>query len=325
MSSLARAEAGANAAGGFVYGLLLVNGTLIAGMYAFAKVAGEHGITPLGLLTWQLLFAAIVIGLVAVVRGDLPALKFVNLRYAAIAGVLGITGPNLVTFAALKHVPAGLVGVITALSPALTYAIATLFSAERFEPLRAAGVLLGLAGVMAILLPRGALPDPEALPWAAAAVIAPLLLAGGNVFRSLAWPPGLRPLAAATLLLAIQALVLVPVAAVLGEFEVPRGLTGAKDLPLFGAGVLTAAFYLGAFELQKRGGAIVVGQIGYVITVSSLLLGALVFGERYPLTTFLAVAVVVTGIMLANRRPCPDAVKPLPAVPAMRSHNGCTA
>ena len=63
MSSLARAEAGANAAGGFVYGLLLVNGTLIAGMYAFAKVAGEHGITQLGPLTLQLLLAANEIGL----------------------------------------------------------------------------------------------------------------------------------------------------------------------------------------------------------------------------------------------------------------------
>ncbi len=325
MSSLSRAESGANAAGGFVHGLLLFNGTLIAGMYAFAKVAGEQGITPLGLLAWQLLFAAIVIGAVTAVRGEWPVPTFASLRYAAIAGVLGITGPNLISFAALRHVPAGLIGVITALSPALTYAIATLMRAERFEPLRAAGVLLGFAGVMVILLPRDALPDPEALPWAVVAVIAPLLLAGGNVFRSLAWPSGLRPLAAATLLLAIQALVLVPMAVVLGEFEAPRSLTGAKDLPLLGAGVLTAAFYLGAFELQKRGGAIVVGQIGYVITVSSLLLGALVFGERYPLTTFLAVAVVLAGVMLANRRPYPDAVKPLPAVPVVRSHNGCTA
>lgn len=325
MSSLARAGAGANAAGGFVYGLLLFNGTLIAGMYAFAKVAGGHGISPFGLLAWQLLFAAIVIGVVAAVRGEWPALKPANLRYAAIAGVLGITGPNLVTFAALKHVPAGLVGVITALSPALTYAIATLFSAERFEPLRAAGVLLGLAGVMAILLPRGALPGPEALPWAVAAVLAPLLLAGGNVFRSLAWPPGLRPLAAASLLLAIQALVLVPVAAMLGEFEVPRSLSGARDLPLLGAGALTAAFYLGAFELQKRGGAVVVGQIGYVITVASLLLGALVFGERYPLTTFLAVAVVLAGVMLANHRPRPDGGKRSVEISAVRNHNGCTA
>lgn len=325
MSSWLRAAWSANAAGGFVHGLLLLNGTLIAGMYAFAKVAGGYGISPLGLLTWQLLFASIVIGGVAALRGELPSWTFGNLRYTAIAGVLGITGPNLVTFAALKHVPAGLVGVITALSPALTYAIATLFSAERFQPLRAAGVLLGLAGVMVILLPRGALPEPEALPWALAAVLAPLLLAGGNVFRSLAWPAGLKPLAAASLLLAVQALVLVPVAVALGEFELPRSLTGARDLPLLGAGALTAMFYLGAFELQKRGGAVVVGQIGYVITVASLLLGALVFGERYPLTTFIAVIVVLAGVMLANHRPHQVGGRPRPAHPVVQHRSGCTA
>lgn len=304
MQPLTQTQAGsrAKAEAGFVNVLLCFNGVLIAGVYAFAKVAGEQGVSPLGLLAWQLLFASIVIGAVAVLRGELPELTWANLRYAAVAGVLGITGPNLVTFAALAHIPAGFIGVITALAPGLTYAIAMAFRAEKVQPLRVAGIMLGFAGVMAILLPRGALPSPEALPWALAAVLAPLLLAGGNVFRSLAWPPRLKPMAAASLLLAIQALALVPLSVALDNFEMPRTLFLAKDFALLGAGVLTAAFYLGAFELQKRGGAVVVGQIGYVITVASLALGALVFGERYPLTTVLAVALVMVGVMMVNRR-----------------------
>lgn len=66
-------------------------------------------------------------------------------------------------------------------------------------------------------------------------------------------------------------------------------------------------FYLGAFELQKRGGAVVAGQMGYVITVASLALSDLVFGERYPLTDILVVALVMAGGMLVNRRPRTDA------------------
>lgn len=143
----------------------------------------------------------------------------------------------------------------------------------------------------------------EALPWAFAQLVAPLLLAGGNVFRSLAWPPGLKPMAAASLLLSIQAAVLVPLSLTLDTFEMPQNLASGKDFALLGVGVLTATFYLGAFELQKRGGAVVVGQIGYVITVGSLALGALVFDERYPLTTVLAAGIVIAGIMLVNGRP----------------------
>lgn len=283
--------------------LLAVNGTLIAGIYAFAKVAGTHGIAALGVLAWQVLFAAIVMMAVVALRGELPRLTGANLRYAGVAGLLGITGPNLVTFAALAHLPAGLIGVITALSPLFTYALALMLRVERPSALRAAGVVLGLAGVLAIVLPRGALPTPDALPWALLAIAAPLLLAGGNVFRSLAWPRDLKPMSAAALLLVLQALLLVPAAVAMGQFEAPRALLRQQDVALLGAGALTAAFYLGAFELQKRGGPVVVGQLGYVITIASLAIGMLAFGERYPAGTFVAVAVVLAGVALVNRRP----------------------
>jgi drug/metabolite transporter (DMT)-like permease len=197
--------------------------------------------------------------------------------------------------------------VIMALSPLLTYAIALAVRAEKLQPVRAAGIVLGLAGVLAIVLRRSALPSAEALPWALAALLAPLMLAGGNVFRTLAWPAGLKPLGAASLLLALQALVLMPLALAAGEFETPSALLRAQDVALIGAGVLTAAFFLGAFELQRRGGPVVVSQLGYVITVASLAIGALVFGERYPLTMLAAVALVFAGVTLVNRRPPPAA------------------
>ena len=72
-------------------------------------------------------------------------------------------------------------------------------------------------------------------------------------------------------------------------------------MTLLGGGLLTTVFYLGAFELQRRAGPVVVGQLGYVITAASLLIGAVVFGERYPLTAWLAIAAVVGGLALVNR------------------------
>lgn len=285
--------------------LLLVNGTLMAGIYALAKVAGHGGITPLGVLAWQVLFAAFAIGLIAAARGEWPALSLRTVRYAAIAGVLGVTAPSLVTFTALAHVPAGLIGVISALSPVFTYGIALALGVERVHPWRAAGIALGFAGVLAVVLPSGALPNPSALSWVLVALAGPALLAGGNVFRSRAWPAGVTPLGAAALMLVLQAIVLVPVAVAVDAFEAPRALFRPSDLALLGAGALTAAFYLGAFELQKRGGPVVVGQLGFVMTVASLAIGVAAFGERYPLTAFAAVAVVLAGVALVNRPVAP--------------------
>ncbi len=283
--------------------LLMSNGTLIAGIYACAKIATGAGLAPVGVLAWQVSFAAVVMAVVVALRGELPALTGANLRYAGTAGVLGITGPNLVTFTAIAHLPAGLIGVITALSPVFTYVIALALRIERVTALRAAGVVLGLAGVLAIVLPRGTLPTPEALPWALAAMAAPLLLASGNVYRSLAWPKGLPPMAAAALLLVLQAAVLVPVTVVSGDFAAPGAAFRPEDFALLGAGALTAIFYLSAFELQKRAGPVVVGQLGYVITVASLIIGAVVFGERFPPSAFAAIGVVLLGVTLVNRRP----------------------
>lgn len=278
--------------------LLILNGTWMAGIYAFAK-AGTTA--ALGVLAWQLLFGTLVVGAVAGWRGELAPLRRTTLRYAAIAGLLGVSLPSLATFCAITQVPAGLVGAIGALAPLFTYALALAWRVERPHALRALGLLLGLAGVLALLRPDGALPDAAALPWALLAIAAPLLLAAGNLFRTLAWPPGLAPLGAASLVLGLQAVVVVPLAILTGDFVLPLPADDAGDLALLGGGLLTAAFHLGAFELQRRAGPVLVGQLGYVITAVSLVIGVLAFDEHYGAPALLAVATVFAGIVLVHR------------------------
>lgn len=289
-----------------LHALLVGCGALLAGVYAFGKLGAAAGVSALGLLAWQLLFAALVVGAVAAARGELPALTPANLGYAALAGLLGMTGPYYVTFSALAYLPAGIVGAVTALSPLFTYAITLVVRAERLRTRTALGIALGLGGAVAIAL-RGSPLSPGA-SWAcvALAAAAPLLLASGNVYRTLAWPAALQPLGAATLMVWLQALFLVPLAAARGELRVPAGLE-AGDAALAGAGALTAVFYLGAFELQRRGGPLVVGQLGYVIAVASLAIGFVAFGERYSAATLGAVAAVLAGVALVGARPAQGA------------------
>ncbi|WP_341889596.1 hypothetical protein [Variovorax sp. YR752] len=153
-----------------------------------------------------------------------------------------------------------------------TYAIAVLLRVEALQRQRAAGIDLGLLGVLMLLMPRHGGAEAAALPWAVLALAGPMLLAAGNLFRSLAWPPGLHPPSAASLMPTLQALLVVPGAAALGQLALP----------------------------------VVVGQLGYVITVATLLLGVFMFGERHGATTFAAVATVFAGIMLVHRA-APDA------------------
>lgn len=283
--------------------LLLLNGTLLAAIYACAKVAGLGGITPLGVLAWQLPAAAVLVAAFAAATGQWPRPTHANLRYAAVAGTLGIVLPSLVTFGALRHVPAGTIGVIGALSPAITYLLAIARGVERPVARRAAGVALGLAGVLAMVLPRGSLPSGDALPWAIAALAAPTLLAAGNVYRSTAWPPGLPPLGAATLMLALHAALVVPIAIATGQFVVPTDLARPEDAALAGAAVMMGVLYLGAFELQRRAGPVLTGQLGSVIAVASLVIGVVAFGDVYGMPAIIGVLVVFVGVALVTLRP----------------------
>ena len=288
-----------------VHALLVGNGALIAGVYAFGKVAGEAGIPALAVLAWQVVSAAVIVTAIAALRGDLPRLSGANVRYAAIAGFLGVSAPNLLMFSAAPHLPGGVMGAVMAMSPVLTYAIAVTLRLERLGAKAAAGIGIGFLGTALVIGPLAELGPAGCVLIAAAA---PLLLACANVFRSTAWPSGLSPLAAASLMLVLQALVLAPVALVLQTFQIPSAGITDTNVALWGAGVFTAVFYLGAFELQKRGGPIMVGQLGQVIAIASLAIGVVAFHERYGVQTLAGVSLVIAGVILVNggRSPRPS-------------------
>lgn len=281
--------------------LLVLNGTLLAAVYAFGKLARAGGIDALSLLAWQVGAAAVLITAVAIARRQPPQFGGTVLRYGATAGMLGVAVPNLATFSAIAFLPAGLVGIVVALSPAFTYTIAAALGLERVHAQRAAGVLLGFAGVLLIMLPTGALPDADAAPWLLVALAAPLALALGNIYRTRAWPPGLAPLAAASSMLIVLAATIIPLALANGGVALPSGDFETADLALLGAAAGTTAFYLTAFELQKRGGPVVTSQLGYVISVASLVLGMVFFAERPSAWVWFALGAVLAGIYVVQR------------------------
>lgn len=289
--------------------LLLLNGFLIAALYALGRVAADAQVPPLGLLYWQTLSGALVVGLVAALRGERPGLSWRHVRYYAIAGLLGTTLPYLATYSSLRHLPAGIIGIVGSLSAVFTYAIALSVGTERANMVRSAGIAAGLLGVLGILLPKGALPGPEMAGWVLLAAAAPLALAAGNVYRSRAWPAGLSPLGAASGMLLVQVVALAPAVVLTDSLVLPSTAFTLLDRTLLALAVLASAAYAGLFVLQRRGGPLVVSQLGYVITVATLAIGIALLGERYSNWVWLAVALVFLGVYLVNR----TARTPVPA------------
>lgn len=275
--------------------LLSVAGTLIAAVYASAKLAGSAGLGPLGLLAWQLGAASLILGGICLANGTWPRLDSVRLRYLALAGMLGVSGPNLVTFHVLQDLPAGVVGVVAALSPLFTYLIVIVLRQEAPKLGASLALLAGFIGVAWALWPAGKPLYP--LGAAMASVLAPLLLAAGNVYRSFAWPEGLTPLPAAAVTLLLQAIVIVPLAAFQGQLP-DESAFATVAVPLGVAALGSAAFFLATFRLQRRAGAVITGQLGYVITLASLAIGAVLFDERPSGHMAWAVLLVVGSVLV---------------------------
>src|SRR5690606_41474479 len=91
----------------------------------------------------------------------------------------------------------------------VTWLLAVLLRLERLRMVRLLGVLLGLGGgvLLAAAKARGA---DGAQGWAVLVLAIPVMLAVGNIYRTLRWPSGTSPVFLAALMLFGGALTLLP-------------------------------------------------------------------------------------------------------------------
>lgn len=220
-------------------------------------------------------------------------------RYAFISGFLSYVMPNLLTFSAIPKIGSGLAAIMFALSPVTTAALSILLKVRPPSLLGLAGIALGLIGALVIIVFRGSSFSVEATWWLGLALLIPVFLAIGNIYRTLAWPEGASPrrLAAVTNLAAVAPLLLVAV------FE-----SGTLDLsPLLVSPGLVAlqvavssAMFLMFFRLQQIGGPTYLSQIGYVAAAVGVVIGVTWLGESYPPGVWAGTAVIAGGIALAT-------------------------
>ncbi len=87
--------------------------------------------------------------------------------------------------------------------------------------------------------------------------------------------------------------------------------TFAATWPLLGLLIaLAVAANLAASALQRVADGVAYSQISYVIALTGVAAGALLFGERLGVLFWPALALVFAGVVLANRRAAPRAARP---------------
>lgn len=278
---------------------LLVGGALLGIATNLAKFAVEIGLTPLAFLFWSISGAAIILSIVAYMRDEVLAPSARSFEYYVIAALVSVAGSNLIFFSAIPHVGAGFVALIISLPPLLTYLAALVINIERFNIWRAFGVAAALAGAGVLAARKFSAPEASVF-WIALALCGPVLLAIGNIYRSLRWPDDASPIALAPGML-IAAAVILGLVGLLPAFTLAVPLATALPIGLI---VLQASIFAGQFlllfVLQKTGGPVLLSLLGAVGAVVGVPVAVFLQGEAIPEGLVLGGSLIALGVALVT-------------------------
>lgn len=311
--------------------LLIVSGMLAAGVFITGKQAGQEQLSPLLVLFWQMSGGALVVWMLSWRSRRFPLWDAAHTRYYLVGGLLGISVPCLLAFIVLQELQVGMVGLLTALSPVMTYAMARLLGLERGHPLRLLGLVIGVSGVAMLVAPDDTAGFAGEWCYLLLALGIPFALAASNIYRSRFWPAGSEAMPLVIGMLTTQAVWLFVLNLMLGNFHNSLSTLPDAGLLLTFLGLLTGVSYLSSFNLLKVGGPVHLSQMGYVIAAVTLLVGIIFWDEQYDHRDLLSMGLVLSGVLLTtltqhfflNRRPnaCRTAATPLCAVHPEPAHS----
>ena len=279
--------------------LLLGTGAALGLNFPIGKMAMAAGVTPA-------LWAAVIslgaglamLCIVTVTEWKNPS-RTSTTYFAIVSGFLSYVVPNFLTYSVIPKIGSGLAAIMFALSPVVTALLSVVFRVRPPNLLGIFGIAVGLAGAGIIIFSRNTDFSSGATPWILAALLIPVFLGAGNVYRTMAWPFGASPrkLAAHTNLAAVPFLAFA-VYVQTGTIDVAAlaGIPGLVALQL----VVSTVMFLMFFRLQQVGGPTYLSQIGYVAAAVGVAIGVFYFGETYPASVWVGAGVIAVGIAFST-------------------------
>jgi drug/metabolite transporter (DMT)-like permease len=215
------------------------------------------------------------------------------------------------------HIASGLAAILNATTPLATVIVAHLLTDdETMTRNRVAGVLIGLAGVTAMI-------GPDALNGIGTNVLAQLAVLAAAVSYAFAGVFGRRfrrigvaPMATATGQVVASTALLLPVALIVErpwDLPMPGAATWGAILGI--AAFSTALGYVLYFRILATAGATNLLLVTFLIPVSAVVLGVLVLGEQLSSRHLLGMALIGVGLAAIDGRLIRRTTKPAASPP----------
>ncbi len=225
-------------------------------------------------------------------------------RTLVVISIVGLAVPQALIAWGQQYVDSGLAGILLAFMPLSTVLLAAFFiPGEHLTPVRLAGFSLGFIGICVLVGPDALFhlgDSREALLGQMAIVGGAICYGAGGVIVQRMAP--IDPIAAGAAQTFLATLFLTPVALAV---ETPWALSPslASMVALAGLGIIsTGLFTYLFFVLVRSAGASFMAQTSYLGPPVAVLMGAIFLAERPGANAFIALALILLGVALAQTK-----------------------
>ena len=282
-------------------GLILLLGTVWGLQISLSKLTGlEQGATTGNLLFIHMILTAFF-GANLLFRGRLFVPKFRETGFYLVSAILVNIVPLWLELTIAPHMSAGLLTLISSLSPITTVALVLLLGAEMVRWQRILGVLVGIASAGFVIVPQVTIGATGGF-WIISALSLPVVAAIYGVFVKFYWPADRTPLQVAGATLAAGTALLLPVHFAASPAPITDIGLDTISMPLLALTLSIAVeFYIYAL-LVRSSGAVLASCADFIAVFAGFFWGFLIFNERLDPVLWPAVACALAALWLVCYR-----------------------
>ncbi|MCF8109478.1 MAG: DMT family transporter [Desulfohalobiaceae bacterium] len=289
-------------------GALLLIGIAWGLTVPLSKVAVSGGCTPLGIMFWEQLIVALIMGLILVARAaiahqkiSLPLDRGTLLFYLMVA-LLGTVFPNFFSYWAVGELPAAIIAIIIASVPMFALTIAVGAGIEPFMVQRWLGVCLGGAAVVLLVAPEASLPNPEKSIFVLVALAAAFCYGLEGNYIARCKPLTVDPIETLFGASIVSVLIIAPLSISSGAWINLPGHFTVPEQAILGIALFHAMAYSGYVWLVGRAGPVFSSQVAYVITLSALILSMIFLQEALSAYALFSLVLMLVGLAMVQPR-----------------------
>ena len=268
--------------------------------FTLGKIAITAGGTPIGLTFWQSLFSGLILLAYVFFRHGkiiIPKTMFLPI---VIITFLSVVIPNIIFYACVEHLDAGVLSISVSVIPLFTYLIALGLRMDKFKVRRVLGLITGFCALLILILPENSLPDKRDIPWVLLALNCALCYALENIYIDRLALQNFGPIRLVCAVSFVSAIITFLLSLVMNQFFILQPTNLYLFISTLGLGFISATAYSIFIFLIGRAGSVFSSQVGYLVTFFGVIWGIIILGESHSVFVWISLAMIMVGIFLVK-------------------------